>query len=84
MNIIKFDVEYQGNQEVTINGRNVLDQGCNGYVDEKIFTSRLDGAQQHAVMCMLRQLAEKVWWDVQQARLRRGEITLQEFERLRF
>jgi len=84
MNIIKFDVEFHGDREVTINGKNVLGPDSHGFVDEKIFIGQLDAQQQHAVMCMLRQLAEKVWHDYQQGRVNRGEISPKELRRLRF
>jgi len=75
VNIIKLDVELQGNRDVTVNGVNALAEKSRAAFDEKIFKKQLTTNQQHVVACEVCRLAARVWAAYQDMRVARGEIT---------
>lgn len=84
MKIISFVAELQGNREVTLNGRNILDESVtHGFdLDEKIF-QKLDGRQQWVLLCEMRKLTSRLAHAYDDACVARGELTYGDVERIR-
>ena len=82
--IASFTAELQGNKEVTLNGRNVLDESATHTfdLDEKVF-QKLDPSQQWALLCELRKLGSRLSHAYDDGRVARGELTHGDVSRIR-
>lgn len=84
MKIISFVAELQGNKEVILNGRNVLDESVTHTfdLDEKVF-QKLDVNQQWVLLCEIRKLGSRLSHAYDDARVVRGELTYGDITRIR-
>lgn len=73
--ILRFNLELQGNGELTLNGIPLEKDGMQ--FDEKIFMKRPSLEHQWMTLCALKKLLNKMNFSYEKARVERGDVTEQ-------
>lgn len=80
--IVKFDVNLTGGSEVAVNGLPVHHAKAGMYIDEKVMLKKLHPEQIFVILAELQKSVNRVRYVYTQARVKAGEITEIESQKL--
>ena len=81
MQLIRFVVELQGSSDASLNGRRL--EEAEPFIEEKVIFNKLPLEQQWIILSQLRKLLNKADHVYQQSRVKHGEISHSDYDRIK-